>query len=413
MAVDAAGNIYLASVSSMTNAGGAKTAEFVTVKIAPSTSPINSPPQVAVSAAGPTIAGGPGQPVGQPTGPTIAGRTMMLNASASDRDGSVVRVDFYDGETLIGSDNAAPYSYQWDNASLGNHAIIAAATDDSGATRASQTMEVTVTDAPLTFSISGLIATSASGTPIPNVTVFLNDLQTHAVVTATSDANGHYTFDNLTKGSSYIVSPYGSYIYQPANATVNNLQAGQQFNFSGTPVDPPNCVFSLSLTTRNFSASGGNSAFNINAEKGCSWKARSNNAWIILTGQTDGSGQTPISYRLLENSSTTARTGTISVADQTFTVTQDAASATCTITLSQSSESFGAEGGIASLSVKTGGGCSWSAVSNDGWITIDAGGTGLGTGSLTYSLSANHGAFRTGTINIGGQLFTVEQKSGQ
>jgi hypothetical protein len=44
-------------------------------------------------------------------------------------------------------------------------------------------------------------------------------------------------------------------------------------------------------------------------------------------------------------------------------------------------------GGEASLNINAGSGCSWSAVSNDGWITIDAGGTGLGPGTVNFIAS--------------------------
>jgi hypothetical protein len=412
MAMDPIGNIYLAGQAIQTNASGDDTTDLITVKLAPATEPLNSPPDITVSAFGPTIAGGPGHPVGDPTGPTIAGRTLMLSAAASDRDGTVTRVDFYDGETLIGSDTTSPYSFEWNNVPLGAHAIIAAATDNSGATRASQTFSVVVVDGAQTHTISGVVATSNGGTPLANVPVFLNNMQTHDVVTVMTDANGFYTFEGLAHGGKFMVTPFGAYTYQPANARVEDLQDNQTFDFIGTSIDPPDCAYSLSVTSRNFTSSGGNSTFNLNAEKGCPWKARSNNPWLLLTGQTDGNGQTPIAYRVLENTATTSRTGTITVAGQTFTVTQDAASAVCTVHLSQAGETISFLGGEYSVSVSAGSGCSWSAVSSDSWITIDSGGTGLGAGVVSYSVSRNNGALRTGTINIGGQMFTIEQKAG-
>ncbi len=57
--------------------------------------------------------------------------------------------------------------------------------------------------------------------------------------------------------------------------------------------------------------------------------------------------------------------------------------------------------------------CTWTAVSNNtSWITVTGGATGTGNGTVTYSISANTGAARTGTITIGGQLFTVTQDAG-
>ncbi|HOW56840.1 MAG TPA: BACON domain-containing protein, partial [Smithellaceae bacterium] len=54
--------------------------------------------------------------------------------------------------------------------------------------------------------------------------------------------------------------------------------------------------------------------------------------------------------------------------------------------------------------------CTWTAVSNNtSWLTITSGASGTGNGIVSYSLAANTGAARTGTITISGQLFTVTQ----
>jgi hypothetical protein len=198
---------------------------------------------------------------------------------------------------------------------------------------------VLVTDTVPQVSLSGHLKTNA-GAPIANLPVFLNNTRTHNVVAGMTDAQGVYNFGGLTPGGNFIITPYGPYTFQPGSATGQNIQSNMTFDFVGASTDPPGCAYSLSLTSHNFTASGGNSNFAINAEKGCSWKASSNDNWIMLTGQTDGSGQTPISFRVLENTSTTSRTGTISVAGQTFTVTQEAGSAVCTVSLPQTTETF-------------------------------------------------------------------------
>lgn len=57
--------------------------------------------------------------------------------------------------------------------------------------------------------------------------------------------------------------------------------------------------------------------------------------------------------------------------------------------------------------------CAWTAVSNNSWITITGGASGTGIGTVTYSVDTNTGAARTGTITIGGQIFTVNQATSQ
>jgi hypothetical protein len=54
-------------------------------------------------------------------------------------------------------------------------------------------------------------------------------------------------------------------------------------------------------------------------------------------------------------------------------------------------------------------GCQWTASTAASWITINSGNSGSGNGTVTYSVSANTGAARTGTISIAGQTFTVNQ----
>lgn len=55
--------------------------------------------------------------------------------------------------------------------------------------------------------------------------------------------------------------------------------------------------------------------------------------------------------------------------------------------------------------------CSWTATSNDSWITSTSGSSGTGSGIVSYSVAANSGTARTGTLTIGGQTFTVTQAS--
>ena len=56
------------------------------------------------------------------------------------------------------------------------------------------------------------------------------------------------------------------------------------------------------------------------------------------------------------------------------------------------------------------GGCAWTAVSTVPWITVTKGGNGSGGGNVEFTVDANAtGAARSGTITIGGQVFTVDQ----
>ncbi len=110
---------------------GATSTTNVTVQVA--TSQTNAAPLVAITA-----------PVsGASVGPAPA--TVGLSATASDADGTVARVSFYVGSTLIGSDTSAPYTLSWSGVAAGTYSLTAVATDNTGATTTSAPVALTVT----------------------------------------------------------------------------------------------------------------------------------------------------------------------------------------------------------------------------------------------------------------------------
>ncbi len=168
------------------------------------------------------------------------------------------------------------------------------------------------------------------------------------------------------------------------------------------------CSYSLANGSANAGAAGGPANFALNASSAaCAWTAAGNAPWITnVTASGTGSG--PVSYSVAANAGP-ARTGTITAAAQTFTVTQADG---CTFSLSSPSDTAGSTGGAKTLSiVASDGGCAWSASSNVSWITgVTASGTG--NGNVTYTVAANAGPERTGTLTLAGQTFTVTQASG-
>jgi chitinase len=70
--------------------------------------------------------------------------SITLNATATDSDGSIARVEFYRGSTLIGIDTSRPYSAVWSNVGAGSYSLTAVARDNAGATTVSSTRDITV-----------------------------------------------------------------------------------------------------------------------------------------------------------------------------------------------------------------------------------------------------------------------------
>jgi hypothetical protein len=169
------------------------------------------------------------------------------------------------------------------------------------------------------------------------------------------------------------------------------------------------CTYAISPTSQTVSAGSGSGSTNVTAPTGCTWTAVSNNtAWLTVTSGATGSGNGSIGFSTAANAGSTQRSGTLTVAGQTFTVTQ--AGVGCTYSISSNALSVAAAGGTGSTDVTSPGGCPWSATSNDSWITVTSGATGSGNGSASFSAAANPNASaRTGTMTIASQPFTVSQ----
>jgi hypothetical protein len=81
----------------------------------------------------------------------------------------------------------------------------------------------------------------------------------------------------------------------------------------------------------------------------------------------------------------------------------------CSSSIAPTSQTIAATGGAGSTLVTTSQGCAWTASSNAAWITLTSGQSGTGNGTLTFTVAANSGPARSGTITVAGQTFTVNQ----
>jgi len=88
------------------------------------------------------------------------GKSLTISANANDFDGTVTKVDFYQGTTLIESTTTAPYTITW-NPTAGNYAITAKATDNGGAVSTSQVANVVVSSV-MSCSTTSAVATQGS-----------------------------------------------------------------------------------------------------------------------------------------------------------------------------------------------------------------------------------------------------------
>lgn len=109
---------------------------------------------------------------------------------------------------------------------------------------------------------------------------------------------------------------------QPVAAA--DLYASSDFKITATVKAPESCVWTISPASRSFEAAGGSGTVKLTATPGCKWAIKSNVNWIAAEPVpfTSDTRSGFVSYAVAVNASTSSRTGTVTIADQTFTVTQ-------------------------------------------------------------------------------------------
>lgn len=94
----------------------------------PNTAPLNAEPTVSI--------------VSPENNDHLVPGTITITASASDPDGNISKVEFFNGTAKLGEDFDEPYTFSWNNIEEGSYTISAKATDNEGAE--AQSMEVQI-----------------------------------------------------------------------------------------------------------------------------------------------------------------------------------------------------------------------------------------------------------------------------
>ncbi|HEY1308488.1 MAG TPA: BACON domain-containing protein [Vicinamibacterales bacterium] len=176
---------------------------------------------------------------------------------------------------------------------------------------------------------------------------------------------------------------------------------------STPPQSPtPSCTYAISGSSQNVGAAGGaGTPVTVSTQNGCQWAAASNAPWISLTSVTAGTGNGSVAFNVAPNTGA-ARVGTLTIASQTLTVSQ----APCVYSINPTNQSVGSALTVGTpVTVATLSSCQWSARSNVSWLIITSATSGTGNGSVAFSVVANTGPARTGTLTIAGQTETITQ----
>jgi Big-like domain-containing protein/IPT/TIG domain-containing protein len=217
---------YVLTAKAYDNNNGATTSSPVTVSVG------NALPVVSITS---------------PASNTVfnAPASITINATASDPDGTISKVEFYQGTTLLNTDTAAPYSYTWPSVSAGTYSLTAKATDNSNGVSTSSAVTVIV-NAPPTVSITNPSNNTVFTAPA-NITIDA----------AASDSDGTISKVEFYQGATLLntdtTAPY-SYNWPSVAAGTYSLTAKAYDNNNATTVSGAITVISnaapaVSITT--------------------------------------------------------------------------------------------------------------------------------------------------------------------
>lgn len=186
-----------------------------------------------------------------------------------------------------------------------------------------------LTDEDLSALVDGTVPPSVAITaPTPDARVGFASLTISATVTAGDNAIAEVTFlvDETLIGTD-TTAPYAFTWAAPTEGThILRVRAADTAGVfaSSTVRVHVGCTATLTPSSASAGAGGGASTVTMTLPSTCTWTATSTAEWILLS-ETAGTGSATLVYTVSANATTSARSGSITINDQTFTVTQSAA----------------------------------------------------------------------------------------
>jgi hypothetical protein len=183
--------------------------------------------------------------------------------------------------------------------------------------------------------------------------------------------------------------------------------AGQTVTVEQAAPVAPTCSYRLGEASRSVRSDRQDVTVTMSAPSGCAWKVTSDVSWITVADAGKGSGNGSVRLTVAANMGD-ARTGTVRIASETFTVQQ--AAGECTYAIKPTFYNAGRGPDTVIVNVTAGPGCGWTARSDAPWVSVDAGSSGSGNGTVRLQVQANSAEARTTVLTIAGQAFTLHQE---
>ena len=154
-----------------------------------------------------------------------------------------------------------------------------------------------------------------------------------------------------------------------------------------------------------FESEGGTGSVRVNAPSGKTWHAQSNADWIAVSTES-GTGTGDCSFTVAAFDEVSTRSGTLTIADNTFTVYQTG----LRIQLKTTSATTDYFEGTVKIRVNALADTAWTVSVDADWLTVTDAGNGLGGDEVKVAVAENPSYNeRTGTVTIGTETFSVRQ----
>jgi uncharacterized protein (TIGR03437 family) len=175
--------------------------------------------------------------------------------------------------------------------------------------------------ATCTYSLSPTSASPGATQTPGSITVTAG---TGCAWTASSNATSWITITAGASGSGNGTVSYTVAANAGTTSRTGTITVGGQ-TFTVTQAAAAACSYSITPSTNTMGAQGGSGSFVVTTGSTCSWTASvssSASSWLHLGSTTSGTGGGTVGYSADVNTSTASRTGTITVASSTFTLTE-------------------------------------------------------------------------------------------
>jgi uncharacterized protein (TIGR02145 family) len=185
---------------------------------------------------------------------------------------------------------------------------------------------------------------------------------------------------------------------------------------SGSPIDVTvtqqahvSCAYSIFPTSGSFSADGESKSISVTpSSSNCTWTTSESLSWVSLS-LTSGTGSGSVTISVDPNTGD-ARSGSVTIAGETYEISQEPESTPCTYSISSSSNTFASSGGTITVFINaSSSSCEWTASDSLDWVSLSPT-SGIGNGTVTITVDANTDSARTGVVTLASLTYSINQE---